>query len=116
MTNPTPPAHGQQLRRPNIVFIYTDDLGYGDISCYGATKVHTPNIDRLAKEGLVFTNGHATAATCTPSRYSVITGQYAWRRKGTGIARGNAGLIIPVGTVTLPSILHNAGYRTAAVG
>src|SRR6478752_2498615 len=71
--------------KPNIVFIYADDLGYGDLGCYGATKLLTPNIDALAKKGLLFTNGHATSSTCTPSRYSLMTGTYAWRKKGTGI-------------------------------
>lgn len=107
-------AKAQQ--QPNIVFIYSDDLGYGDVSCYGATKIHTPNVDQLAAEGLRFTNGHCESSTCTPSRYSVITGQYSWRKDNTGIARGNAGLIIPVGTSTLPSILKNAGYATGAIG
>ncbi|MCW3463132.1 sulfatase-like hydrolase/transferase [Chitinophaga nivalis] len=102
--------------RPNIVLIYADDLGYGDISCNGATKVHTPNIDRLAAQGIRFTNGHASSATCTPSRYSMLTGQYAWRKKGTGIAPGNASLIIDTTITTLPSLLRRAGYATAAVG
>ena len=76
--------------RPNIVIIYADDLGYGDVGCYGATKVKTPNIDRLAAQGLRFTDAHSSASTCTPSRYSLMTGEYAWRRKGTGILPGNA--------------------------
>ena len=75
---------------PNIVIIYADDLGYGDISCYGATKLITPNIDILANQGLKFTNAHCTSATSTPSRYSLLTGEYAWRRKGTNVARGDA--------------------------
>ncbi len=70
--------------RPNIVLIYADDLGYGDIGCYGATEVRTPNIDRLAREGLRFTDAHSAAATCTPSRYAMLTGEYALRQKGTG--------------------------------
>ncbi|WP_106527605.1 sulfatase family protein [Chitinophaga niastensis] len=103
-------------QRPNIVLIYADDLGYGDISCNGATKIHTPNIDRLASQGIRFTNAHASSATCTPSRYSILTGQYAWRKKGTGIAPGNASLIIDTARTTLPSILQRAGYITGAVG
>jgi arylsulfatase A-like enzyme len=103
-------------QKPNIVIIYADDLGYGDISAYGATKIHTPNIDKLAKAGLSFSNAHASSATCTPSRYSLMTGTYAWRKKGTGIAPGNAALLIDTAKITLPSVLHKAGYATAAVG
>ena len=65
--------------KPNVVIIYTDDLGYGDVSCYGATKVKTPNIDKLAALGIMFTNGHSSSASCTPSRYSMLTGGYAFR-------------------------------------
>jgi arylsulfatase A-like enzyme len=102
--------------QPNIVLIYADDLGYGDVGCYGATAVRTPNIDRLASEGLRFTDAHAAAATCTPSRYAMLTGEYAWRQKGTGILPGDAALIIEPGRVTLPSMLKNAGYTTGVVG
>ena len=91
--------------QPNIVFIYADDLGYGDVSCYGAKSVHTPNIDSLAAEGLRFTDAHATSATCTPSRYSVMTGQYAWRKPGTGVLPGDASLIIDTDRLTLPELL-----------
>jgi arylsulfatase A-like enzyme len=101
---------------PNIVFIYADDLGYGDVSCYGATSVHTPNIDSIAAHGLRFTDAHATSATCTPSRYSVMTGQYAWRKKGTGVLPGDASLIIDTKQLTLPSMLKRAGYTTGIVG
>ena len=76
------------------MFIYADDLGYGDLECYGAKNVQTPNVNRLAKSGIRFTNAHATAATSTPSRYSMLTGEYAWRKKGTDVAAGNAGMII----------------------
>ncbi len=102
--------------RPNIVLIYADDLGYGDVSCYGATQVRTPNIDRLASQGLRFTNAHSPSATCTPSRYAMLTGEYAWRRKGTGVLPGDARLIIEPGRTTLASILKHAGYRTGVVG
>lgn len=101
---------------PNIVLIYADDIGYGDLSCYGATAVRTPNLDRLAKEGLKHTDGHSASATCTPSRYALLTGEYAWRRKGTGVATGDASLIVEPGRTTLASILKNAGYRTGYVG
>src|SRR4029077_1837000 len=80
--------------KPNIIILYADDLGYGDTGCYGATAVHTPNIDRLAREGLRFTDGHAAAATCTPSRYALMTGEYPWRKPGTGVLPGDAALII----------------------
>jgi arylsulfatase A-like enzyme len=102
--------------RPNIVLIYADDLGYGDVGCYGATKVQTPNIDRLAKEGLRFTDGHSPSATCTPSRYALLTGEYAWRKKGTGVLPGDASLIIAPGRTTLASQLKRAGYATGVVG
>src|SRR3954471_8972444 len=87
--------------RPNIVLIYADDLGYGDTGCYGATAVRTPNIDRVAREGLRFTDAHSAAATCTPSRYAMLTGEYAFRQKGTNILPGDAALIIEPGRVTL---------------
>jgi len=103
-------------KRPNIVVIYADDLGYGDVGCYGATKVKTPNIDRLSSEGLRFTNAHSPSATCTPSRYAMLTGEYAWRQKGTGIARGDARMIIQPGRTTLPSVMQRAGYTTGVVG
>ncbi len=109
------PARAQQ-QRPNIVFIYADDVGYGDLSCYGAVKVKTPQLDRLAKAGIQFTNAHASSATCTPSRYSFLTGEYAWRKKGTGIAPGNASLIIDTARNTVASVLKNAGYITGVVG
>jgi hypothetical protein len=83
--------------KPNILLIYADDLGYGDVSCYGAKRLLTPNVDRLAREGLRFTDAYAPAATCTPSRYAMLTGQYAWRKKGTGVLPGNAPLIIEPG-------------------
>ncbi|HEY0669634.1 MAG TPA: sulfatase-like hydrolase/transferase, partial [Sphingobacteriaceae bacterium] len=102
--------------KPNIIIIYTDDLGYGDISANGAAKINTPNIDRIAAQGLRFTNAYATSATCTPSRFSLLTGKYAWRKSGTGIAPGDAALIIPTDTETLPGMLQKAGYHTAVVG
>ncbi len=101
---------------PNVVIIYADDLGAGDLGCYGATHIKTPNVDRLAGQGLRFTNAYATAATCTPSRYSLMTGEYAWRRKGTGIAPGDAPMIIQPGRSTLPGVFKAAGYQTGCVG
>ena len=102
--------------KPNIVLIYADDIGYGDLSCYGATKVKTPNCDRLAAGGIRFTDGHSVASVCTPSRYSLMTGEYALRKKGTGIASGLQGLLIDPDRTTLPSMLQKAGYRTGVVG
>lgn len=105
-----------QPQTPNVIFIYADDLGYGDLECYGATRVQTPNVNKLAKNGIRFTNGHATAATSTPSRYSLLTGEYAWRRPGTDIAAGNAGMIIRPERYTIADMFKNAGYTTAALG
>ena len=80
--------------KPNIVLIYADDLGYGDVGCYGATKIKTPNIDQLAKEGIRFTDAHSSSSTCTPSRYALLTGEYPFRKQGTGILPGDAKLVI----------------------
>ncbi|MDF7816998.1 arylsulfatase [Runella sp. MFBS21] len=102
--------------KPNVVIIYADDLGYGDIGCYGAKKVSTPNIDKLAKAGLRFTNAHTSSATCTPSRYSMLTGEYAWRKPGTGVATGDAAALILPGRSTLPLVFQQAGYKTGVVG
>ena len=103
-------------KRPNIVVMYADDLGFGDVSCYGATALDTPNIDRLASEGVIFYQGYATAATCTPSRYSLLTGSYSWRNERAHILPGDAPLIIDPGTATLPAVLKEAGYTTGVVG
>jgi arylsulfatase A-like enzyme len=101
---------------PNVVLVYTDDLGYGDLSACGATRLRTPRVDSLAAQGLRLTNAHAAAATCTPSRYAMMTGEYAWRRKGTGVLPGDARLIIAPGRTTLASVMKRAGYRTGVVG
>lgn len=114
-----------QSSLPNIVVIYIDDLGYGDLSSYGATDVNTPNMDRIAEGGLLFTNAYATASICTPSRYSLLTGVYHWRSASSwkvgrisdvGIAPGDAGLIIDTAQITLPKVLKAAGYTTGVVG
>lgn len=102
--------------KPNIIFILTDDLGYGDLGCYGATKVRTPNLDRLASQGCRFTDAHATASVCTPTRFALLTGRYAWRQQGTGIAAGDCPALIEPGTTTVASMLKGAGYRTGLVG
>jgi arylsulfatase A len=102
--------------KPNILLIMADDLGYGDVSCYGAKAVQTPAIDRLAREGIRFTSGYCSASTCTPTRWSLLTGTYAFRQKGTGIAPPNGPALIKPGTETLPAILKRAGYATAVIG
>lgn len=104
--------------KPNIVIIMADDLGYGDLGCYGATKIKTPNMDRLAAEGVRFTQGYAPSSTCTPSRFSLLTGEYAWRQKDrkNSILDGDAPLCIEPGRLTLPAMLRNAGYQTGIVG
>ncbi|MEO8413637.1 MAG: arylsulfatase [Ginsengibacter sp.] len=106
--------HAQQ--KPNVLILYTDDLGYGDLSCYGARAISTPHIDWLAQNGLRFTDAHCTASTCTPSRFSILSGRYAWRTKGTNILPGNANLTIPTDITTLPKVFQRAGYLTGAIG
>jgi arylsulfatase A-like enzyme len=105
-------------RKPNLIVIMADDLGYGDLGCYGASAnaVQTPNIDRLAAGGLRFTSGYASASTCTPTRFSFLTGTYAFRQAGTGIASPNSPAIIRPGTETIASVLKRAGYATAVIG
>lgn len=106
----------QTPRRPNILFIYADDLGIGDLSCYGATKLSTPNIDRLAAAGQRFTNAYATSSTSTPSRFGLLTGIYPWRRQNTDVAPGDSELLIDTACHTLADALHGVGYRTGVVG
>ena len=102
--------------KPNIIVIYADDLGYGDLGCYGATNLKTPNVDRLAARGTRFLNAHSPSATCTPSRYALLTGDYAWRASGTQILPGDAPALIRPGQFTLPHMLKQAGYATGIVG
>jgi len=104
-----------QETKPNIVIIYVDDLGYGDVSSYGATEVTTPNVDKLAAEGIKFTDAHCSAATCTPSRYSLLTGRYAFR-KNAAVLPGDAPLLISTKRETLPKMLQKNGYKTAVIG
>jgi arylsulfatase A-like enzyme len=115
---PRPAGAAEAKRRPpNLVVVLADDLGYGDLGCYGATKVKTPHLDKLAAEGMRFTDAHAPSAVCTPTRYALLTGQYAWRHPpGSRILSGVAPLCIKPGTTTLPSLLQAAGYATGAVG
>lgn len=103
--------------KPNILFILADDIGYGDLSCYGAKMVQTPNLDRLARDGRRFMDAHSPASTCTPTRRALLTGKYSWRQpEGSSIAPGDAAITIQPGTVTLPSMLKQAGYTTGIVG
>lgn len=99
-----------------MIFIYADDLGYGDLSSYGAVKIKTPNLDKLAARGIRFTNAHSASATCTPSRYALMTGEYPWRRSGTHVLPGHAALIVPTDRTTLPNLFQKAGYKTGIVG
>ena len=109
----TPSSHNA---RPNVVMIYADDLGFGDLECYGAVGVKTPNINRLSEHGLRFTNAHAVASTSTPSRYSLLTGEYPWRKQGTDVAAGDAAMIVSPDQYTVADVFKEAGYTTAAFG
>ena len=100
---------------PNVVLIYGDDVGFGDVGAYGAKKIPTPNIDRLASEGLMFTDGHCSAATCSPSRFSLLTGIHGFRY-GVRVLPPDAPLTIPVDKLTLPKMFKKAGYSTAIIG
>lgn len=103
--------------RPNIVYILADDLGYGDLSCYGASKISTPNIDAVAKNGMLFTDAHSTSAVCTPSRYSILTGRYCWRsRLKDGVLGGFSLPLIEEKRTTTASLLKSSGYSTACIG
>nr|WP_228530307.1 arylsulfatase [Tamlana sp. I1] len=105
-----------KVTKPNIVIIYADDLGYGDVGAYGATEIKTPNIDYLANNGVRFTSGYASSSTCTPSRYALLTGVYPWRNKKAKILPGTAPLIIDTSQMTIPKMLKTKGYHTGIVG
>lgn len=109
-------VHSHVEQKPNVVFIYADDLGFGDLGCYGAQNVKTPNVDSLAASGLQFTNAHSVASTSTPSRYALLTGEYPWRKKGTDVAAGDAAMIIAPNQYTVADVFKSAGYATAAFG
>ena len=108
--------HAQEKPKAIVIF-YADDLGYHDTSTYGCEKAPCPNLDKLAEQGLVFTDAHSVSSVCTPSRYSLLTGTYAWR-KGIAILPGDAKLILPTKeeALSLPAMMQQAGYRTAAIG
>ncbi|MGB7324787.1 MAG: arylsulfatase, partial [Rubripirellula sp.] len=101
---------------PNVVLIFVDDLGYGDVGCYGATKVQTPNIDQLAAEGRRFTDAHSASAVCTPSRYGLLTGEYPVRRNVWGPAPVTSPLLVDTEKRTIADVFKNSGYNTAAFG
>lgn len=101
---------------PNVVVIYADDLGYGDLGCYGATKLKTPNIDRLASEGRRFTDAHSASAVCTPSRYALITGRYPFRKGLSKPVFLKTGLVIEPDRTTVADVMKHAGYATACIG
>lgn len=101
---------------PNVVFILADDIGYGDLSCYGEKTIHTPNVDKLALNGVRFTDAHTVAATSTPSRYSLLTGLYSWRRPDTGVATGDAAMVVKPEQETIADLFKKHGYTTGAVG
>ena len=109
-------SSSEEQKKPNIVVIYVDDLGYGDVGFNGATELKTPNLDKLATEGIRFNNGYASSATCTPSRYALLTGVYPWREKDAKILPGTAPLIIGTEQMTLPRMLKEKGYYTGIVG
>ena len=109
-------AKANNQQKPNVIIILADDLGYGDLGCYGAKNVETPNVDKLAKQGIRFTDAHAIASTSTPSRYSLLTGEYAWRRPGTDVAPGDAGMIIQPTQFTMADMFKSVGYSTCAIG
>ena len=118
---PLPEAVEEKLNSlPNVVLIFADDLGYGDLGCYGATKVQTPNIDRLAKQGRRFTDAHSASAVCTPSRYALLTGEYPVRGNGGkgvwGPSPVTSGLIIDTDKLTLADVFKRKGYATAVLG
>lgn len=115
-TSPAFAKDKKAAKLPNVLIIYADDIGYGDLGFNGSATISTPHADRLAAEGIRFTNAHAPAATSTPSRYAMLTGEYAWRREGTGIAAGNAAMIITPDRYTLADLFKDAGYYTGVIG
>lgn len=110
------PDAGPSSKAPNVVLIVADDLGFGDVSAYGSKTISTPNIDRLANEGCRFNRAYATSATSTPSRYAMFTGLYPWKNANAKILPGDAPLLIPTDIPTLPKMMRDNGYATAAIG
>ena len=109
-------AETNEHEQPNVILIYADDLGYGDVGAYGSTEIPTPNIDKLASGGVRFTSGYASSATCSPSRYALLTGVYPWRNEKAKILDGTAPLLISTEQLTLPRMFKAQGYHTGIVG
>jgi arylsulfatase A-like enzyme len=105
-----------QEAKPNVLLIYMDDLGYGDVSAYNQGTLQTTNIDKLAANGLRFTNGYATSATCSPSRYALLSGQYPWKNERAKILQGDAPMLFDSARTTVADMFKKSGYRTAVVG
>ena len=106
-------------RRPNFIFILADDLGYADLGWYGGREDCSPNLDRMASEGLLFTNGYANSSVCSPSRFAIATGRYQHRLRGgmdEPIGSASPVLGLPPEHSTMASLLRDAGYATALVG
>jgi arylsulfatase A len=108
----------ENARRPNIVLILADDLGYGDVRCLNPQgKIATPHIDRLAAEGMIFTDAHSGSSVCTPTRYGILTGRYAWRsRLKSGVLGGYSRPLIEPGRLTIAQLAKQRGYATGCVG
>ncbi|MFT5633191.1 MAG: arylsulfatase A [Rubritalea sp.] len=104
-------------KKPNVIFILADDLGYGDMSCYGATHFKTPACDQLAAEGMRFTDAHSPSAVCTPTRYSILTGRYNWRSwLKNWVLQENHPLLIDTERLTMGNLFQQAGYTTGCIG
>ena len=108
-------ACSTENKKPNVIIIYADDLGFGDVSAYNQGTLNTPNIDRIANNGIKFTNGHSSSATCSPSRYALLTGSYPWRNSKAKISTG-ASMIIDTNQKTLPKMFKENNYSTGIVG
>lgn len=106
------------LEKPNIIFVLADDLGYGDLSTFNVNgKIQTPHLDRMAQQGMKFTDAHTSSAVCTPTRYGILTGRYNWRSPlKQGVITGKSKALIPNHRTTIASVLKNAGYSTAFFG
>ncbi|MCL3780495.1 arylsulfatase [Prolixibacteraceae bacterium JC049] len=114
----TPEASAKKVKKPNVIFILADDLGYGDLSCFNEqSKITTPNLDQMASQGVRFTDAHTSSAVCTPTRYGIVTGRYNWRsRLKKGVLGGYSKALIQPGRATVGHFLQDQGYHTACIG